>query len=287
VKRCSALLGCLAALSVGCGQSLAPPAAPLTPPTAWCAGTQREGCRSTAEIEGWLGSPELAIVGAASTSTGIQGAKVLTLSVPGAAGPVVFRAKWRAYSTLSPINDPRRELAAYHVQRLFVDPSEYVVPPTHGHCLDLAEYRRHVDPTAQPTFHGFDCVFGMLSYWLENARTPADVYDPELYRESAVYRRSVSNLNLLTFLINHGDSHARQFLMVDRRDGPRVYAVDNSLSFGTFVNTDIGAALDLSRLQVPALPRAGVRACWASRSRLRASFARTPCSSATRAATAS
>ena len=183
---------------------------------------------------------------------------MLTLTAPGARGAVVFRAKWRAYTTLSPINDPRRELAAYHLQSLFVDPSEYVVPPTHGYCFGLAEYRALVDPEAQATFRGIDCVFGMLSYWLENARTPHDVYDAELYRESAVYRRSVSNLNLLTFLINHGDSHARQFLMVERRDGPRVYAVDNSLSFGTFINTDIGAALDLSRIQVPALPRAGV-----------------------------
>ncbi|HMJ10056.1 MAG TPA: hypothetical protein VK524_01560 [Polyangiaceae bacterium] len=243
------------------------PAAPLSEPLRVC--TERSSstaCRSASEIEAWLQSSELSLIGAADAPRGRQGAKVLTLSVPGAAGSTVFRAKWRAYATLSALNDPRREVGAHAVQRLFLEPHEYVVPPAAGHCFALEEYRRRVDAAARQTFPGIDCVFGVLSYWLEQARSLehaqdegwlADhqrAFDPRWFRRSASYRSSAGDLNVLTFLIDHGDSHPAQFVIVGDSARPRLYSVDNSLSFGSFRNPKL--IEDWSELLVPAV-RAG------------------------------
>jgi hypothetical protein len=210
-----------------------------------------------------LRAPELVLLGAAETPQGRQGARILTLALPAESGKLVFRAKWRAHSTLSSLNDPRRELGAYAVQRLFLEPHEYVVPPSVGHCFDLAEYRKRVDPVGRATFAGIDCVFGVLSYWLEDGRDLDDAedagwlssdqraFDAAWFRRSASYRDSASNLNVLTFLIEHGDSHPDQFIVGGSAELPRLYCVDNSLSFGSFRNPTVDE--DWSRLLVPSI----------------------------------
>src|SRR5688572_23404981 len=126
-----------------------------------------ERCRTAEEVESWLTHPDLEIIGWTATPSGLQGAKVLTLRAPGML-PVVFRAKWRASSTTSARNSPRRELAAYAVQKLFLEPHEYVVPPTAPHCFPIDEYRKKINPRAKPTWRDVPCVYGILSYWLED-----------------------------------------------------------------------------------------------------------------------
>ena len=209
--------------------------------------------------------PSLVVLGAAETPQGRQGARILTLAVPAISGRFVFRAKWRAHSTLSTLSDPRRELGAYAVQRLFLEPHAYVVPPSAGHCFALAAYRRAVDPAARPTFPGVDCVYGMLSYWLEHARSLDDeedaglladderAFDAALFRRMPSYRDSAADLNVLTFLIEHGDSHPAQFVVGGPVDSPRLYMVDNSLSFGSFRNPTV--IEDWSRWLVPSIRR--------------------------------
>jgi hypothetical protein len=214
-----------------------------------------------------LRAPELEVLGAAETPQGRQGARILTVRLPAASGDVVVRAKWRAYSTLSTLNDPRRELGAHAVQRLFLEPHEYVVPPSAGHCFPLAQYRKQVDTGARATFAGTDCVFGVLSYWLEHAQSldgaeDADfladdehAFDAARFRLSRAYRDSAADLNLLTFLIEHGDSHPAQFVLAGA--SPRLYSVDNSLSFGSFRNPNVYE--DWSRLLVPSIREASWR----------------------------
>lgn len=243
------------------------PAAPLTPPTRLCTELHpAEPCRAPDVVEAALRDPALVVLGAAETPQGRQGARVLTLAVPTASGRFVFRAKWRAQSTLSTLSDPRRELGAYAVQRLFLEPHAYVVPPSAGHCFALAAYRRTVDPQARATFPGVECVFGVLSYWLEHAHSLDDAedagllvddqraFDAALFRRTPSYRESAADLNVLTFLIEHGDSHPAQFVMGGRVDAPRLYMVDNSLSFGSFRNPSV--VEDWSRWLVPSIRRA-------------------------------
>ena len=256
-------------LSSACGSSLAPPAAPLTPPAVLCFGEPASAsCRTPEEVESWLHDPGLRILGSADTAQGIQGAKVLTLSAPTALGSAGFRAKWRAYATRSSMSDPRKELGAYAVQSLFLKPGEFVVPPTAGHCFELLHYRATVQANADATMRGTRCVYGVLSYWLEDARSTDvandegilesedNAFDEHLFNTSASYRQSAANVNILTYLIDHGDSHKRQFVL---RGGPRtpwLYEVDNSVAFGTHTNPEVEQ--DWSQILVPALPRASI-----------------------------
>ena len=264
----------LTAIAAGCGAADAPdrppprPAAPLTLPKVLCApvpdGSPAPPCRRPDEVERWLTSPDLEIIGVASTPAGIQGARVLTLRVPGPS-PVVFRAKWRAQSTLTRKNDPRRELVAYAIQKLYLEPERYVVPPTAPHCFPLAAYRARVLPGAQASFRDVPCVLGYLSYWLEDVSgikdaarqgwfgSHDDALDDDLFARSAIYRESVADMNLLTYLIDHADTHRAQFVIRRDPQAPVVYSVDNSMSFGVKRNTRV--RVDWAEIQVPALSR--------------------------------
>ena len=257
----------------GCGGAIAEserepptPAAPLSEPTRLCGGQSPEKpCYPAPEIESWLRDSDLAILGVDPTPGGIQGARVLTLAVDTGRGRVVFRAKWRGHDTANEYNRPRRELAAYHIQKLFLGPDEYVVPPSAAHCFPLASYRVLVDHRADASFAEVDCVFGYLSYWLENTQGLDDaneagwfddqngLYDEDLYEENPIYRRFLGNLNLLTYLIGHADSHWRQFVISTDPSWPAVYSVDNSMSFGVKKNSDLGQH-DWSKLKVESLP---------------------------------
>jgi len=219
-----------------------------------------EACRSPGEVEAWLARRDLAILASEETSKGKQRARILTLLVP--SDGIIFRAKWRAWWTNTPHNRPRRELAAHHVQRLFLLPHEYVVPPATGHCFPLETYRKHVEPKAQPTFPGTRCVYGILSYWLEDAIGTRDamkqgllhaLIDEKLFERNEIYRRSIASVNLLAYLISHGDSHKQQFVFTGGRD---LYAniVDNSISFSDYRNPLVTGRDDLSVLHVPAVP---------------------------------
>jgi len=263
MKRSLALT---ALLLSGCGsESLTPPTAPLSAPTVMCDAEHLDRrCRSAAEVEAWLRDPRLQVLGAAPTPKGKQKAKVLTLALPTKSGNIVFRAKWRADSTLTSLNDPRRELAAYAVQKLFLAPDQYVVPPAAGHCFAVEHYRARVEPLELPSFYGTSCVYGILSYWLEDAKSvdeaadtqrldQDDLFDEDLFWRNATYRRSLADVNLLAHLISHGDSHPAQFVVTGDRKQPRVHVVDNTIAFSDFRNPKLDADEDWSILHVPAL----------------------------------
>jgi hypothetical protein len=254
------------ALSAACsGRPLPVPGAPLTPPTALCVTEPAQGgCRPASEVDTWLHSPDLEIVSAAETPAGRQGARVLTLALPNAAGRTIFRAKWRSYATTSNMNDPRKELAAYALERKLLRPEQLVIPPAAGHCFALDHYRRRVEPNAKPTFARIPCVYGILSYWLEGARGIDDAEDEDwiesdellnwrLFRGDPSYRRSLADVNLLAHLISHGDSHRKQFLFTRHFGALRVYLVDNSLAFSAFRNPSVEHDQDWSNILVPSL----------------------------------
>ena len=129
-------------------------------------------------------------------------------------------------------NVPRYDLAAYELQKLLLDPPEYVVPPTALRMVPLADLRPYA-PAARPTFKGADEVLCVLQYWLQDVVAAADVLDPALLRSDAVYARHVGQLNVLTYLIRHGDSNVGNFLISAQRHGERVFAVDNGVAFAS------------------------------------------------------
>lgn len=250
---------------------LAAPAAPLTPPKRLCAvGEKPPACRSAREVEQLLGG-QLQILGMAPTPSGQQGAKILTLRAQVGAKSVVLRAKWRAQSSASILNEPRKELAAHAVQKLFLDETELAAPPIVAHCFPLAEYRAFV-PDEPASFGGIDCVLGFVSYWLESVRTATSArqegllsgpgegfWDAELFERDRIYRGSAANTNLLTYVIRHGDPHNAQFLLQKTPQGLRTYVVDNSIAFRSVKNPIYFIREDWSEIRVPRLPERTVK----------------------------
>jgi len=147
-------------------------------------------------------------------------------------------------------NRPRYDLAAYELQKLFLDPAEYVVPPTALRMMPLVELTPWA-PAARPTFKGSDEVLVVLQYWLQDVKVIEDVFDPQRFANDPVYARHIGQLNVLTLLIEHGDSNAGNFLVSKAESGARVFSIDNGVAFA-FNESDRG---DLWReLRVDRLP---------------------------------
>jgi hypothetical protein len=92
---------------------------------------------------------------------------------------------------------------------------------------ELLEYA----PEARPTFRGSDEVLVVLQYWLQEVKVIADVYDPALFASDPGYARHVGQLNVLTYLIEHGDGNVGNFLLSRAESSPRVFSVDNGVAF--------------------------------------------------------
>jgi hypothetical protein len=129
-------------------------------------------------------------------------------------------------------NVPRYDLAAYELQKLFLDPVDYVVPPTALRMVPLADFAKY-SPGVKPTFRGANEVLAVVQYWLTDIKTVADVYDAEKFASDPEYARHIGQMNLLTYLIQHGDSNAGNFLIGKQTPGARVFSVDNGIAFSS------------------------------------------------------
>jgi hypothetical protein len=126
-------------------------------------------------------------------------------------------------------NEPRYEAAAYEIQKLFLDPAEYVVPPTairaFSHNYVTANFA-----TVRPTFREAQSVVVVLQYWLSQV-TPDNYWDRRRADSDSVYARHIGNFNILTYLIRHNDANIGNFVISQYDENPRVFAVDNGVAF--------------------------------------------------------
>jgi hypothetical protein len=225
-------------------------------------------CRDVEEVARVLGQPRLVIRGAEQTSGGNQG--TIALLVEGPDGQRA-KAKWRTQASESLFNTPARELAAYRVQALLLEPTDYVIPPVATHCFPIAEYRANVVRDSAP-FEGTRCVLGFLTYWMSETVTlpearraglwpmppdGVDDDDPLLYSrtrfaEDSIYRRSIAILNLVTHVVQNRDAHAGQFVLYT--DPWHAFLIDNSIAFTAIRNPRTLFTQDLSTMQVPSIP---------------------------------
>jgi hypothetical protein len=129
-------------------------------------------------------------------------------------------------------NVPRYDLAAYELQKLFLDPAEYVVPPTALRMVPLADFAKY-SPDVKRTFSAADQVLAVVQYWLSDIKLVADVYDPVRYAADPVYARHVGQLNVLTYLIRHRDSNLGNFLLGKAEVGARVFSIDHGVAFAS------------------------------------------------------
>lgn len=185
----------------------------------------------------------------------IEGDRSARVVLAGPEGEPPLKAKWKpvGQSAQGFNNEPRYELAAYELQKLFLDECEYVVPPIVLRALPVDEYRR-VRADGEPTLRGTSSVLFLLSYWLDDV-TNADTWDPDRFASDPRYARHWGNLNVTTHLIEHKDSNVGNLLVSRHPEDPRVFAVDNDVAFGS-ESSDRGRMW--KDLQVDRLPAATV-----------------------------
>jgi hypothetical protein len=135
------------------------------------------------------------------------------------------------------------------------DPDE-VVPPTVLRCLTPDEQRALFGRVARATFRGIDCTLGTLSLWLEDVEVMHGI-DEQRFRRDPAYRAAVARLNLVTYVVNHGDGKDANFL-VSRGEPARVFAVDNGVAFSGLHTFRGWFVPDWSHLKVHAVPRAAL-----------------------------
>jgi hypothetical protein len=239
----------------GCAARRAQPELPLTPPATIC-NNPALGAKSFClprQAEALLRTGKFDILQVGKPSSGTGGSRILFLGYPD--DHVVIKVKWKTSAKGGHAfnNDPRREIAAYKAQSLFLEPEEFVVPPTIGRCIPTATFRDKVRP-ADETFDGAPCVFGVLSYWLTNVSADG-VFDLSRFHSDSAYRQSVANMNLLTYLIDHRDTRRSNFLVSTDKAHPRTFSIDNGLAFSGFRNPIAYFMKDWADIIVPELPR--------------------------------
>jgi hypothetical protein len=209
-------------------------------------------------MEALLAEAPLHVLGAESVRGGLSHARRLTVEL-GPGGPRV-RIKWKraTHGGDGHNRSPRHELATWALAELLFGPEDQLVPPTALRCFSAAEHAAIFGDRVRPTFHGADCVLGTVSLWLEDVSALPGL-DADRYAHDVAYRTAISNLNLLTYAMDHRDAKNSNFV-INRAPLPvRVWSIDNGVAFSGFRSVRAWFHYDWSHLLVPSLPSRTVR----------------------------
>ncbi|MGH8308181.1 MAG: hypothetical protein ACRETX_00135, partial [Steroidobacteraceae bacterium] len=163
--------------------------------------------------------------------------------------PFQIKVRRAARQAQSFNNQPRYELAAYELQRLLFDPESEVVPPTVLRSMPLDEFRA-LDPRAGETFGGTGASLFIVQCWLKGVKPHPESIDEARFAADPAYARAISNLNVLTYLIEHKDSNAGNVMLAQTDGAVRAWAIDNGVAFES-EESDVGAFW--KPLRVPAI----------------------------------
>jgi hypothetical protein len=203
---------------------------------AWAATTSAQDANialPVPEIERIMAAPDLTIVSAEISRPKAKGDITLKADVSFEGQPPVRFKLRKAEPGADTFNNvPRYDMAAYELQKLFLDPGEYVVPPTALRFISLAEFSKY-SPGVERTFPGAEQVLAVVQYWLQEVKVIADVYNAETFATDPVYARHIGQLNIFTDLIDHSDSNAGNFLISRTTPGARVFSIDNGVAFAS------------------------------------------------------
>ena len=188
---------------------------------------------------------------------GVTGAKKMVLFVPAFGKEVTIKWKTVPKSGDGWNNSPRRELAAYEIQKWFLDPVDYVVPTTLARCVRLDAYKSIGKPP-RSRLGDFNCVLGIAAVWLSNVTVPDKLYEPKRFATDANYARNMADLNLLTYLIKHRDGRKGNFLTSKDESDRRVFSIDNGVAFEAFPFNPLPWVKNWYKIRVSALRKQSV-----------------------------
>lgn len=189
--------------------------------------------QTVAELERLLAAEPLVIQHAEISRPKAKGDITLKADVSfGGAAPLRVKLRKSEPGAETFNNVPRYDLAAYELQKLFIDPLEYVVPPTALRFVPLADFAKY-SPDVKPTFPKASQVLAVVQYWLNDIKVVADVYDAQRFGSDPVYARHIGQLNVLTYLVQHRDSNVGNFLIGRAESGARVFSIDHGVAFAS------------------------------------------------------
>lgn len=210
-----------------------------------------------ADLERLLAAEPLVITQAEISRPKAKGDITLKADVSfGGAAPLRVKLRKAEPGANSFNNVPRYDLAAYELQKLYLDPSEYVVPPTALRMVPLADFQKH-SPDVRRTFPNADQVVAVVQYWLSDIVSIPDVYDAERFAADPLYARHIGQLNLLTYMIRHRDSNQGNFLLGKAERGARVFSIDHGVAFASEESDrgDVWKDMRVNRLPADAVER--------------------------------
>ncbi len=191
-----------------------------------------------------LDAMEFEVVSSERTAQGTTGAQLLKLELPEAPGErKKIRFKWKEMprkktadaKALEAHNDsPRRQIAAYRIQKLFLDPEDYVVPTSLAFCVPLALHGKGNSRRSEPTIPGSNCVLGLIQIWLLEVESDKSLYEEARFVSDPAYAYYLANFNLFTYLIDFADPTRSNFMVSKEPDRRQVFAFDNDISFEEF-----------------------------------------------------
>lgn len=250
--RCAPALLALLTMALGCATWSPGPPAPVVPNDTAAASRTGHWPLDPETLETALRSEPIEILSERYAGAGLTGASRVEIRLRDRDTTVTV--KWKPMpDRLDGINNsPRKEIAAYEVQKLVLDPPDYVVPTSVARCILPSAFPEPARHSTGP-FSGARCELGVLSVWLENVTLPDRLVDLERFRKDAVYARHLGRFNLVTYLVHHQDGRRGNFLVSTNDADRRVFSVDNGVAFsGIWYNWFVP---NWKRIRVPALPQ--------------------------------
>ncbi len=242
-------------LGVGCASPGPLPKWPTSSPAELCGKSPEDTkfCMPAAELEGWMKRQEFTITHAAVSDSGTTNPYKLRLQLAdGRSFSAKFKPAPEEFDAFN--NSPRRELAAYEIQKLFLDEADFVVPPTVLTCIPVERYKSLMPDL--DAHDDVDCSIGILSYWIEGL-TSDGILDDARWENDPRYLESLGHLSVLTVLIGHQDDIGDNFYRLKDETAPaHLFAIDNGLAFSAMGANPIQLfSSSWSTLKVDALPK--------------------------------
>jgi hypothetical protein len=198
------------------------------------------------------------IISNEGAGAGVTGARKLVIKVGHQDEHITLKAKNFPRSLDGPNNSPRKELAAYAIQKFFLDPVDYLVPSFAVRCIPL-EVWKTLNTGESAHIPGTECALVSYAFWLKDVTLPDPLYDEQRFLTDARYANNLANFNLLTYLVNHHDQRSGNVLVSKNDEDRRVFAIDNGTTFGPFFfNWFYPPSFAWREIRVPAIPRSAV-----------------------------
>ena len=200
-------------------------------------------------LEERLAAEEFEIVGVEAPAGGVMGVKKLRIRMLADGHELAVKWKQAPPGRADGWNNPpRKEIAAYAIQKWFLDPGDYIVPtivprcmpPEHDARISLRELPAaprppHMAEAPEHTVAGSRCALGALVIWLDAVTVPRQLHDPERFDNDPLYARHLADFNTLTYLIDHEDGREGNFLVSAHDHHRRIFSIDNGVAFGSRV----------------------------------------------------